>query len=52
MTPNYSKESPQKRHYPPFYEKIVPIALGIIAILIVVLLIIIVGVTLKLFPWQ
>jgi len=39
-----------KRQYPPFYERIVPIALGIIALAIVVLLLIIVGVALGLFP--
>jgi hypothetical protein len=39
-----------KRQYPPFYEKIVPIVLGIIALLIVVLLLIIFGVALGLFP--
>ena len=39
-----------KRRYPPIYEKIVPIALGLIALAIVVLLLIIVGVALGLFP--
>ena len=39
-----------KRQYPPFYEKVVPIALGIIAVVIVVLLIIIFAVALGLFP--
>ncbi len=44
-----SRPSP-KRQYPPFYEKIVPIALGVIAIAIIILLLIIVGVALGLFP--
>ena len=39
-----------RRQYPPFYERVVPIALGIIALAIVVLLLIIVGVALGLFP--
>ena len=42
--------TPPKRQYPPFYEKAVPIALGVIAITIVVLLLIIIGVALGLFP--
>jgi len=44
------KHKPSKRQYPPFYEKVVPIALGIIIVAIVVLLLIIVGVALDLFP--
>ena len=43
---------PSKRQYPPFYEKFVPIALGIIAIAIIVLLLIIVGVVLGCFQAQ
>jgi hypothetical protein len=39
-----------KRRYPPVYEKIVPIALTIVAILIVTLVIIIFGVALGLIP--
>lgn len=39
-----------KRQYPPFYEKIVPIALGIILIAIIVLVFAIAGVTLGLLP--
>ena len=39
-----------KRQYPYFYEKVVPIALGLIVLAIVVLLFIIVGVALGLFP--
>ena len=39
-----------KRQYPPFYERFVPIALGIIAVIVVVLLLIIFAVALGLFP--
>jgi hypothetical protein len=45
-----NRHAPPKRQYPPFYEKVVPIALGIIALTIVVLLLIIVCVALGLFP--
>ena len=38
-----------KREYPPLYEKLIPIGLGLIAVIIVVLLIVIVGVALGLF---
>ena len=50
----YDKDNhtPPKRQYPPFYEKAVPIALAIIAIAIVVLLTIIFGVALGLFPGE
>ncbi len=44
-----SRPSP-KRQYPPFYEKVVPIALGVIAITIIIILLIIVGVAMGLFP--
>jgi hypothetical protein len=43
-------QTPPKRQYPPFYEKVVPIVLGIIAIAIIILLLIIIGVALGLFP--
>jgi len=39
-----------KRQYPPFYEQVIPIVLGIIVVAILVLLFIIVGVALGLFP--
>jgi hypothetical protein len=39
-----------KRQYPPFYERIVPIALVLIALAILIVLIIIFGVVLGLFP--
>ena len=38
-----------RRQYPPFYEKVVPIALGLIIVAIVILLLVIVGVALGLF---
>ena len=44
------KNKPDKRRYPPFYEKAIPAALIIIAVIIVVLLLIIFGVALGLFP--
>jgi hypothetical protein len=44
------KHTQSKRQYPPFYEKAVPIAIGIIVFVIIILLIIIVGVALGLFP--
>jgi hypothetical protein len=34
--------APPKRHYPPIYEKIIPLALGLIGVAIIVLLVIIV----------
>ena len=39
-----------QRHYPRFYEKVIPIALGAIGVAIVVLLLIILAVALGLFP--
>jgi len=42
--------TPPQRHCPPFYEKAVPIALGIIVLAVIVLLVIIFGVALGLFP--
>ncbi|MEN8097915.1 MAG: hypothetical protein ABFQ89_02460 [Chloroflexota bacterium] len=39
-----------KRHYPPLYEKIIPIALTLIASAIIVVLIIIFSVVLGVFP--
>jgi hypothetical protein len=38
------KESLQKREYPPFYERLVPIAIGVMAVMIVGLLIFALGV--------
>jgi hypothetical protein len=42
---------PPKREYPPLYEKIIPIAVGIIVFAILVLLLVIVGVVTGLLPW-
>ena len=47
---NQDEQTPTKRHYPPFYEKVVPIVLAIIALIVIVLLLIILGVALGLFP--
>ena len=44
------EQTPAKRHYPPLYEKMVPIVLAIIALIVIVLLLIILGVALGLFP--
>ena len=41
---------PPKREYPGFYERLVPIALGLIAVAILVILLIIFAVALGLFP--
>ncbi len=43
---------PRKREYPPIYEKVIPIALGILAALIVVLLLVIVAVLTGLLPYR
>jgi hypothetical protein len=45
-----NQDRPSSRQYPSFYEKAVPIALGVIAIAIVVLLLVILGVALGFFP--
>ena len=34
--------APPKRHYPPIYERIIPLALGLIGVAIIVLLVVIV----------
>jgi hypothetical protein len=47
---NKGDRTPPKRQYPPLYEKVVPIALAIIVAAIFILLLIIVGVALGLFP--
>jgi hypothetical protein len=46
---NSDKRTTPKRRYPAFYEKVIPIALGIIVLAIVVLLVLILGVALGLF---
>jgi hypothetical protein len=38
------------RQYPPLYERVVPIALALIAVAIIIVLIVIIGVVLGLFP--
>ena len=43
-------ERQPKRRYPPLYERVVPVALILIAVAILVVLIIIFGVVLGLFP--
>ena len=40
--PPVKTDPPQQRHFPPIYEKIIPVALGLVAVAIVILLIIIV----------
>jgi hypothetical protein len=44
------KGHPPKRQYPGFYERLVPVALGLIALAIIVILLIILGVALGFFP--
>lgn len=39
-----------KGQYPPFWERVVPLALGIIVVVIIILLLIIIAVALELFP--
>jgi hypothetical protein len=41
---------PPKREYPPLYEKMIPIAVGIIVIAIVILILIIIGIVTRLIP--
>jgi uncharacterized RDD family membrane protein YckC len=43
--------APPKRHYPPLYEKLIPIALGILVVTILLLLVVIVSVLAGLFPF-
>jgi hypothetical protein len=50
MGNNKDEHTPAKRRYPPFYEKVIPIALGIIALIVIALLLVILGVALGLFP--
>ena len=44
------RKGPRKRQYPPVYEKVVPIALGIVVVAIVILLAVIASVVLGFFP--
>lgn len=41
---------PEKRQYPAIYEKFVPIALGVLVVLVAIVLLIAVSVILGLFP--
>lgn len=41
---------PARRSYPAVYERVVPIAIGVILVLIAVLLLIVAGVVLKVLP--
>jgi hypothetical protein len=47
---NTGNDASTRRQYPGFYEKAVPIALGLVALAIIVLLLVILGVALGLFP--
>jgi hypothetical protein len=47
---NDEKRASPKRRYPGLYDKAIPIALGIIVLAVVVLLVVIFGVALGLFP--
>ena len=42
---------PPRREYPPVYEKVIPIAVGIIAVAILILLLVIIGVVTGVLPW-
>jgi hypothetical protein len=48
--PDRDNDATTQRRYPRVYEKIVPVALGLIAIAIILLLIVIFAVALGLFP--
>ena len=48
--PEEAPEQRPKRHYPPLFERLVPIALVLIALAILIVLIIIFGVALGLVP--
>jgi len=48
--PGKDRRATPIRRYPPVYEKLVPIALGIIALAIIVVLVIITTVVLGVFP--
>lgn len=50
QTSEGDKGHPPKRQYPGFYERLVPVALGIIALAILVIILVIFGVALGLFP--
>jgi hypothetical protein len=48
--PSNDKTESRKRQYPAFYERFVPIALALIVLAILILLIVIFGVALGMFP--
>jgi hypothetical protein len=50
MRPNDDEQESPRRQYPAFYERMIPIALGIIILAIVFLLIVIFAVALGVFP--
>lgn len=43
-------QTPQKRRYPPFWEKFIPVALIIIVVIIAILLLVVLSVALGLLP--
>ena len=43
-------QSKKRRQYPPFWEKFIPLAIGIISVIAIILIIIILVVALGLFP--
>jgi hypothetical protein len=45
-----NEDTPRRHEYPPFWDKVVPIALTIIVVIMVVLLSVIVGVALGVLP--
>jgi hypothetical protein len=47
---NQDEKQPSKRQYPPLYEKILPVAMALIAIAIVIVLLVAISVALGLFP--
>jgi hypothetical protein len=47
---NEEKGGPSPRRYPPFYEKVVPIALGLLLAAMVIVLLVVLAVALGLFP--
>jgi len=46
---NSEKQNKSERHYPPFWEKVVPVALGVIVVIIVIIVLIIISIALGLF---
>ncbi|MGB2963568.1 MAG: hypothetical protein WBB69_06235 [Anaerolineales bacterium] len=46
---NTEKQNESERHYPPFWEKVIPVALGVIVVIIVIIVLIIIAIALDLF---